>query len=200
VRKIILIFIMGITLSPAFAGVAFSHPHVFIALRLKAVFDDKGLACFNVQWEFDEMFSSMIADDYDKNQNGIFEKAEIALIKDEAFSYLANYNYFTFIKINGKAFDVKFIKNFSPRLINNKLIYEFIIPCHVTALSKFKNITVAAYDPSYYTAIFFAKKNSVSLVNPGIFKIETTIKEDKTTLIYFDMINPWALFLNFCKK
>jgi len=197
---IIIISIMSIALLTTFCEVALSHPHVFIAQRIKVVFDDKGLAGFNIQWKFDDMFASMIAGDYDKNQNGILEKNEVAAIKKESFSYLSNYNYFTFIKIDGKPFDVKFIQNFSAILNNKKLIYEFFVPCHVTATSNFKHITVAAYDPSYYSAIFFAEKDSASLDNSEAFEVKTAIKEDKSTLIYYDMINPWALFLDFRTK
>ena len=189
---------MGITLLTTFCEVALSHPHVFIVQRIKIVFDDKGLAGFNIQWKFDDMFASMIADDYGKNQNGILEKKEVALIKKEAFSYLSSYNYFTFVTISGKPFDVKFIQNFSAILNNKKLIYEFFVPCHVTATSNFKHITVATYDPSYYSAIFFAEKGSVSLDNSEAFEVKTAIRKDKSTSIYYDMINPWALFLDFC--
>ena len=198
ITTIIITSIMGITLLTTFCEVALSHPHVFIVQRIKIVFDDKGLAGFNIQWKFDDMFASMIADDYDKNQNGILEKKEVALIKKEAFSYLSSYNYFTFVTIGGKPFDVKFIQNFSAILNNKKLIYEFFVPCHVTATSNFKHITVATYDPSYYSAIFFAEKGSVSLDNSEAFEVKTAIRKDKSTSIYYDMINPWALFLDFC--
>jgi len=198
-KKTILIIssIICLTLLSTFCGIARSHPHTFIVQRIKIVFDDKGLAGFKIQWNFDEMFSVMIAGDYDKNQNGILEKNEITLIKNEAFSSLAKYNYFTFIKIGEKPFKVEFIKNFTAILNNNKLSYKFFVPCHVTATNSFKHITVAVYDPSYYSAIFFAEKNPAALDNAEVFEVKTALKEDKSTSIYYDMINPWALFLNF---
>ncbi|MCD6186218.1 MAG: DUF1007 family protein [Deltaproteobacteria bacterium] len=194
---LIIASVISIILLSIFYGSAQSHPHVFIVQRIKIVFDDNGLAGFKIQWNFDDMFASMIAGDYDKNQNGTLEKNEIALIKKEAFSYLANYNYFTFIKNGKKPFTIKFTKNFSTTLKNNKLRYEFFVPFHVTATNNFKDITVAVYDPSYYSAIFFSTKNPVALDNSESFEVKTAIKEDKSTSIYYDMINPWALFLNF---
>ncbi|MBL0717016.1 MAG: DUF1007 family protein [Desulfosarcina sp.] len=198
-KKITLItfFITSFILLSTFCEIALSHPHVFIVQRIKIVFDDNGLAGFNIQWNFDDMFASMIAGDYDKNKNGTLEKNEVELIKKEAFSYLANYNYFTFIKNGKKPFTIKFIQNFSAILNNNKLRYNFFIPFHVTAANNFKDVTVAVYDPSYYTAIFFSAKNPVTLDNSEAFEVKTSIKEDKSTSIYYDMINPWALFLNF---
>jgi ABC-type uncharacterized transport system substrate-binding protein len=141
----------------------YAHPHVFIVQRINLVFDDQGLAGFKMRWGFDEMFSSMIAGDYDRNRNGRFESEEVQTVKKIAFNYIANYNYFTFIKIDGKPFEVKYIKDFVAILENNKLIYEFLVPCHVAAIDRFKEIIVATYDPSYYTAIFFAKNQPASL-------------------------------------
>ena len=77
------------------------------------------------------------------------------------------------------------------------MIYEFFIPCHVTAIKTKKKVTVATYDPSYYSAIFFAEKDPSSLENTEGFEVNTSIKMDQSTAIYYDQVNPWALFLDF---
>ena len=177
-----------------------AHPHVFIVQQLNIVFDNQGLTGFGVEWHFDEMFSSMIAMDYDQNQNSTLEPAEVAVVKEKAFSYIAEYDYFIFVKINGQSFKVKWIKNFNAILKNGRLSYHFFVPCHVKADELFKQIVIAAYDPSYYTAIFFAQKRPAFVENGDQFVIESSLKEDKSTLIYFGMINPWALFLKFRLK
>ena len=177
-----------------------AHPHVFIVQRLNVVFDNKGLSGIKVRWGFDTMFSSMIAGDHDHNRNGRLESKEVQTIKEQAFNYISNYNYFTFIKIDGKPFEVKYIKDFMAVLENNKLIYEFFVPCHVSAIGQFKEIIVATYDPSYYTAIFFAKNRPASLSFSEPYDVKSAIRQDKSTLIYYDMINPWALFIDFRLK
>ncbi len=177
-----------------------AHPHVFIVQQLNVVFDDKGLASIKVRWKFDDMFASMIAADHDVNRNGRFEANEIQMVKEKAFSFISEYSYFTFIKIDNMPFKVKFIRDFTAILENKKLAYEFIIPCHVAATSHFKKVIVASYDPSYYTAIYFTKKNPVSLTATDDFDIKTDLNEDPNTKIYFDMIHPWALFMEFRKK
>lgn len=174
-----------------------AHPHVFIAQRLKIIFDDKGLAGINAQWEFDEMFTAMIVEDYDCNRNGKFEPDEIAIIKEKAFFYIKEFSFFHFIRINTRPFRVKYIKNFQALIDDKKLIYEFFIPCHVTATNQFKKICIATYDPTYYTAIFFTQKKPFSLISAEAFNVKTAVKKDPETKIYFDMIHPWALFLEF---
>ena len=136
---------IGLLIAPP---ATYSHPHVFVVNKITIVFDDQGFSGIRVKWSFDEFFSSMIAGDYDKNRNKKLEKQEITIIKKEAFSYLANFDYFTFIKVDGKPFKVKWVKDFKAALSDGKLTYEFFIPCHVKATSAFKEITIAQYDPT----------------------------------------------------
>jgi len=177
-----------------------AHPHVFIVQRLNAVFDENGLTGIKVRWQFDDMFASMIAGDHDLNKNGQLENDEVKRVKENAFSYISEHNYFVFIKIDGKPFQVKWIRDFTAVLKDNRLVYEFLIPCHVTATERFKKITVATYDPTYYTAIYFAKKQPVSLSFADDFEVKTAIREDPATKIYFDTIHPWTLFVEFRRK
>lgn len=99
-----------------------------------------------------------------------------------------------------RSVQIKFIRDFNATLENGRLVYEFLIPCHVTATDAYKKVSVSTYDPSYYTAIFFAKNNPVSLTAADAFELKTAIREDPRTKIYFDMIHPWTLFMEFRKK
>lgn len=187
-------------LSVLFALPVLGHPHVFIAQRVDVVFDDKGLAGFRMHWKFDDMFSTMIAADHDKNKNGRLENPEVESIREKAFSYIAESNYFTFVTIDGRAFDVKYVSGFNAVLKDKTLEYIFFVPCHVSAIETAKKIKLATYDPTYYSAIFFTQNRPVTLNTAEKYEIKTAVKEDPDTLIYYDMIHPWTLFLEFCKK
>ena len=177
-----------------------AHPHVFIVQRLEVVFDEKGLSGIRICWLFDDMFASMIAEEHDRNRNGKLEPSEVKAIKEKAFSYISEYNYFTFVKIENKLFQVKFITDFNAVLKDKRIEYQFFVPCHVRAIHNVKKIAVATYDPTYYTAIYFAENRSVTLTSGDAFKVKTAIREDPSTTIYFGMIHPWTLFLEFCLK
>jgi len=183
-----------------FPSISLSHPHVFVVNRVIFVFDKDGLAGIRLSWNFDDFFSSMIAMDYDKNHNGSFEASEISLIKKEAFDYLANSDYFTFIKIDNKPFKVKYVCDFVPKLKDGKLSYNFFVPCHVKALSNFKKVVIAVYDPSYYSAVFFGKNNPVSIEKGSRFKTDWKIAENIKETYYYDQIHPVELIFNFCFK
>ena len=188
-----LLIILGTT------ATAPAHPHAFIAQRTRLIFDDKGLAGFKVSWAFDEMFSAMIAEDFDANHDGNLDPAEVAVIKEKAFGYISKDQYYIHVKIQGEPFAVKYIRDFDARLENGMLFYEFLVPCHVSAGPKGKQITISPYDPEYYSALYFIEKNPVVLENDQDYQVTSEIKEDKTTSIYYNMVHPYALFIDFRK-
>jgi ABC-type uncharacterized transport system substrate-binding protein len=192
----LIVFLAGFTI----LNQAVAHPHLFIVQRLDVVFDDKGLTGIRVIWKMDDMFAEMVAEDYDANRNGVLEPEEVATVKEKAFSYISEYDYFSFIKIDGAPFKVKFIKDFNAVLEDGRLQYEFTIPCHVTATGNAKRIAVSTYDPTYYTAIFFADRGPVSLTDADAYEVDASVKEDPDTKIYYDMVHPWTLFLEFKRK
>ena len=183
-----------------FVQEAAPHPHVFIVTRYTLVFDDKGLAGIRVNWRFDEYFSAMISGDYDSDQNGVIDPGENQQIEKEAFRYLKNFSYFTFIRIDKKPFETKFVRDFSASLDKNKLVYEFLIPCHVSAAPSYKEIRVAAYDPSYYSAVFFAKYNTLALEKEDKIQYKSRIAENKEETYYQGMVHPWELTFYFRSK
>ncbi|MCG8685175.1 MAG: DUF1007 family protein [Desulfobacterales bacterium] len=196
-RFLTLLFFVLLALAPE---QTFAHPHVFIEQRTTLVFDDKGFAGFRINWAFDEMFSVMIGEDFDKDQNKHLDENEVRVIKEKAFGYIAEYNYYINVKIDGKPFAVKFIKDFNATLEKGKLKYEFFIPCHVTAVNADKQIILSPYDPEYYSAIYFPDIRHISLENTGPFIVETRSERDMSTLIYYETVNPLAIFLTFRQK
>ena len=177
-----------------------SHPHVFVVNKIILIFDDQGFSGIRVNWSFDEFFSSMIAGDYDKNRNKKLEKPEIAMIKKEAFSYLANSDYFSFIKIDGKPFKVKWVTDFSASLSDGKLSYEFFIPCHVQASSTYREVIISQHDPTYYSAVFFGKNKPVRIEAGPNFETSFRIAENLKESYYYGMVHPVEVILKFRLK
>ena len=178
----------------------FAHPHVFIDNTVTIVFDHCGLTGIRVKWVFDEMFSSMIIHDYDTNKDSTFSHDEIEKIKNGAFSNLKSYNYFTYLKINGEEFIVKYVKDFSADLNSNKVVYNFFIPCHVSATSSYKEIKLSMYDSTYYTDIMLANQNPVSFVNTSLIEYRYEIQDNTKKAFYYGQVFPQEIILTFKKK
>ncbi|THB66366.1 MAG: DUF1007 family protein [Desulfovibrio sp.] len=140
---------------------ASAHPHVFLEAEVTFVFDDEGLAGIRHRWVFDEMFTATILDIVDLNRNGTIDPDEVSVTQQEAFSNLENYDYFMAIHINGERFNVEWVTDFTAEVRDDgKLIYGFLVPCHVAAHSDPKEIKVAVYDETFYVFIAYGDGNS----------------------------------------
>ena len=196
-RKIILATIVPVILLFAALSESSAHPHVFIANRFRIVFDDDGVAGIRVKWVFDKYFSQMIADEFDIDHDGALNSSEIAVIEKGAFSNLANYDYFTFVRINGNPFKVKFVRDFKSTLKDGVLSYEFLIPCHVKADKTVKELRVSPYDPSYYTLVLFAETDPVTLINYNDFSVDHKIWKNTQESYYDGQVNPYEMVMKF---
>jgi len=183
-----------------FPDASSSHPHVFIQNTLRIVFDQQGLAGVQVTWVFDEFFSSMIADEFDSNHNNTLEKSEIDAVKKGAFANLAKFDYFSFIKIDGKPFKVSYIQDFTAALAGGKLIYEFMIPCHVTAGTTFKKFIISQYDPTYYSRVAFAKDRPIILEGASSFEVRHRISKNLKEAYYYGQVHPVEAIVTFKRK
>jgi ABC-type uncharacterized transport system substrate-binding protein len=177
-----------------------SHPHVFIQNSLRIIFNQQGLAGVRVKWVFDEFFTSMIADEFDKNHNNKLEKPEIIDIEKGAFANLVKFNYFSFIKINGKAFMVEYVRDFSASLAGGNLIYAFVIPCHEEAITTFKEVVISQYDPTYYTRVAFAKDRPVSMEGGSAFEVSYRISKNMKEAYYYGQVHPVEVILKFRRR
>jgi len=156
-----------------------AHPHLFIESSLIIHFDEKGLAGIEETWVFDEMFSASVIDDQDKNQDGKFDEAETAVIKEEAFDNLKDFDYFTYIRINGEPFAPEYVKGFKPSIEKDKLVYNFYVPCHVSASVANKKIEVSIFDTSYFTAVTMLDEKPALQGTPDAFEVSTLMYRNK---------------------
>jgi len=195
IKKLIVVLIF-VTIT----NVIWSHPHIFIEQKIGIIFDKNGIEGFTLHWTFDEMFTSIISVDYDKNKNGVLEESEVKLVEKEAFSFVADYNYFFYATIAGESYQATEVKNFSAEFVNQKVVYSFFVPCPIIAKSDDSEIIIYTYDPSYYSAILFAEKEPTFLTNAAPFDIKCSIMEDTQKSLFYGIGHPWALVINFKKK
>ncbi len=174
-----------------------SHPHVFIDYTVNFVFDQNGVAGIETQWIFDEMYSSMLIQDYDVDKDGRFNSSEIKTAKQDAFSNLKNYNYFVYITIDSKCFEVKSVENFSVDVRDNRVVYRFFIPCVVPATPSYKKIEICMYDETYYVDLLPLGDDPVRFTNKGNIDYEVKVFEDTKESRDYGEIYPYSIRLKF---
>ncbi len=148
-RRIVLVLIMTTLLSMG-AQPARAHPHVWVDYAIEARFDATGLVGFQHRWTFDEMFSSQIMEMFDADADGVFSAGEIEEVRQGAFEYLSEYDYFIQIKINGSPFHVASVTDFRATIQGHQVVYDFFVPCAVPASVEPKTVHLLVADMEYF--------------------------------------------------
>src|ERR1700754_1984540 len=110
-KRYTLILAGSLCLAPA---AAFAHPHIFVEARLEVVAAPDGTIkeLHNV-WRFDEVFSSSVLMDFDKNTNLKLDPDELKEVGETVRTSLADFDYYTTLTDNGKP-----VKVAKPDVIN----------------------------------------------------------------------------------
>ncbi|MDI7860451.1 DUF1007 family protein [Rhizobiaceae bacterium n13] len=151
--------LLGLTvLAP---GLAFAHPHIFAEARLEVVGGaDGNIAELRNVWRFDEIFSSSVLMDFDKNTNLKLDPDELAEVGKTVLESLADFNYYTTITEDGKTIAVA-----RPDVINvdyqdGQLLMFFAVKPS-TAMPIKGKLTFGVYDPTMYAAMDFASDDDL---------------------------------------
>lgn len=193
----------------------YSHPHTFIDSRIEFEFNSKGMQGIWVDWLFDEMFSATIKLDYDTDKNNQFSSSEIQDIRQNAFSNLKEYDYFTFIRLNKRPIDVTSVQSFSALIEGSRLRYRFFIPLKVTSGKSENNLALVQFDQSFYVNIALQKTAPVVVNSTKNQHIAVSVQQSlsqikgynqeylntvKDAILFNDSIKPFEISLSFKEK
>lgn len=163
---------------------ALVHPHVFAEARLDVVLsaDHRSIAALRHLWRFDELFSSTVLMEFDKNSDLKLDDAELKEVANTIKASLAEYNYFQMVTLDGKDIKMKAPPEIVASFDNNQLIVLFEDqpqePIKLTG-----KIDLGVYDPTFYTAIDFADDANLSVKDLPTSCARTVVRPDPDTAI-----------------
>ncbi|MFN3717647.1 MAG: DUF1007 family protein [Rhizobium rhizophilum] len=181
----------------AFASPALSHPHIFAEARVEIVATDDGMLkeLRNV-WRFDDIFSSSVLMDFDKNSDLKLDHGELSEIANTIRDSLGDYSYFTFITKDGASSDVARPEIFNVDFKDNQLLVFFVAKPK-TPMKIGGRMTIGVYDPTLYTAIDFAKdEDMVAEGKPFEACTHKVVRPDPDQVIAQNQSNLTEAFFN----
>lgn len=152
--------LFGVTVQTAAA-----HPHVLIETRTEVLFNAQGqvVGITNI-WDFDDAFSAYAIQGYDSKGDGNPSREDLQPFAEINLQSLAEYGYFTRIKVGGVAVTFGHPKEYYDVFANEKLTLHFTLPLAKPLDLHGKTLEVDVYDPAYFAAITFAKQTPVTLL------------------------------------
>ena len=154
---------IAICLASTIAAPAMAHPHVWVAARATVLFDKEGrITGIRHDWAFDEMYSAFATQGLGKDGKPPTREELQPLAKTNIES-LAEFDYFTFAREAGKKAAFQEPSDYWLDADEKK-----VVSLHFTVLLKepiaaSKVFSFQVYDPSYFVAFGFEKKDPVAL-------------------------------------
>ena len=142
-------------------GVANAHPHVFAEARLALAVDNTStVTSLRHFWRFDELFSSTVMLEFDKDSDLQLNNAEMQAVSETVYASLAEYNYFQIVTVDGKDVLMSPPSSLKAAFDKDQLTISFESkPKEPLKLSG--KVDFGVYDPSFYTAIDFVKDDDI---------------------------------------
>lgn len=174
-------FLLLLLCVPAFVV---AHPHMQFSSSADFVWEGKKLSGVYLEWVFDSYFSADIIHGYDRNRDGLFDTAETRAVYEGAFTYLKNYNYFTFISQKERREMPKTVEQFSATQKDGRLIYRFFVDLSSWAPG---TIRFAVYDYTFFCNVRYPDKNPVTLrYDTSQVTPSWEIRENRDNPVYYD--------------
>ncbi|MCX8569803.1 MULTISPECIES: DUF1007 family protein [Hyphomicrobiales] len=141
------------------------HPHVFAEARLDVMLNpDKTVKSLRHLWRFDDLFSSTVLMEFDKNSDLKLDDAELAEVSKTVFESIGEFNYFQVVTSDGKDVAMKPPANLMATFEDQQLIILFETePKEPLKLSG--KLDFGVYDPTFYTAIDFTDDANMTVAD-----------------------------------
>lgn len=136
---------------------AWAHPHVWVTVESTLVYEKGGFSGFKHKWTFDEFYSAMAVEGLDKNNDGKYDRKELAELAQVNVTALKDFGYFTFPTLSGQSLKVADPRDYWLEYENGILALHFTLPLETPVLTEAKGFTFAVYDPSFFIAFDLAK-------------------------------------------
>ncbi|MBV2144296.1 DUF1007 family protein [Falsochrobactrum sp. TDYN1] len=147
-----------------------AHPHVFAEARLElSIAPDGTVEKLAHVWRFDDIFSSTVLMEFDKNGDLQLDNNELNDLAHVINGSIAEFKYFQTVLVDGK--DVKMARpnDLAADFIDNHLLIVFSSkPEKPLKLEPGHTVSFGVYDPTFYTAIDYV--NDSEMVVTGLPK------------------------------
>lgn len=203
-KKILSGCFLTLVLSCISLSQANAHPHVFVEANIEVVRDDEGrFVQLRHVWRFDEIFSATTVFDFDEDGDDTLSKEELAVLTSTVKESISEFDFFTALRINGKAVEFYEPDELKAYYENDQLI--MLMEVEVAKPYDFSEgpVRVSVSDTSFYVAFDYDVKNisiegpsdacATSVVHPDFDKLYASDSLSLTEAFFDDPTNTKSL-------
>lgn len=192
-RRAAVIFLAGCLACLPAPRPAASHPHVWILVVVTFVFDGERLTGVRHRWTFDDLFSAYLSKEFNRNSNDRLEPEEQESLRTNAFANLAQFGYFSHLRLNGQPVELAQAMEFTAALEDGSVVYEFSLPLPTPATPHDTTIEFSVYDASYFVDVILDENDAVRFAGIASGACQFAVRDDPARTYYFNLIVPQTI-------
>jgi ABC-type uncharacterized transport system substrate-binding protein len=160
------------------AGPSAAHPHVWVSVESTVVYEKGAVAGLKHRWTFDELYTSMAIQGLDANNDGKYDRQELAELAKVNMEGLKEFGYFTHAKLGDAELELSEPADAWLEHKDGILALHFMLPLAKPVLAEAEGFTFVVTDPSYFIAFEMAKDKPVALAGaPAGCVAKTSVPE-----------------------
>ena len=99
---------------PALLGAtpARAHPHVWVTTQTTVLYENGTIVGLRHKWSFDDFYTSMALQGLDINNDGVYDRSELAELAKVNIDGLKEFDYFTIVKLGGETLKFQIPRDF----------------------------------------------------------------------------------------
>jgi len=179
-------------------GPALAHPHVWVTGTASFQIEETKLTGIGMRWQFDAFFSQVLGADFDTNADGTFDATETQAMKDQVFTSLKDYDYFTHLRTDTSNTEQTFtqVENFAISDDKGEMIFSFDLilanPIDPTA----ESVGLSLYDPTIYVDLILGGNKPVEFAGAGELQCNLEYRQGDEINSQSYFITPQEVWLN----
>ncbi len=139
------------------AGAAQAHPHVWVTAKTQLVYADGKVTGVRHAWSFDPDYSAFVTQGLDADKDGTLSPAELAGLAATNTENLAEFGYFTKLKVAGKEQAFAEPREPAMHMDGKALTLTFLLPLKTPAAPGRGVAALEVYDPTFFVSFGFAE-------------------------------------------
>lgn len=172
-----------------------AHPHVWVVAQSAYRIESERVVAVEVALRFDELLSASLVADFDRDRNGVFSPAETALLEREAFAGLAELDWLSRLRVDGRPARLHPPSGFAAELRSGIVTYRFerrlVEPVDPRAAS----LALTVADPSWYVDVVLDPENPARLLGEAPNGCEVGFEPDTSLANLVSPVPPVATTL-----
>lgn len=135
-----------------------AHPHAWIDVKVKVLFDDRGrIFALEETWLFDPLYPAFSLDGVKRDKDGAPDQQTIKALMRENMKNIKEYNYLTEVESSGVKAAFSGVRDIRSGHENKRLRLAFTLLLETPLEAAKAPVQYAVFDPTYYIEMLHAE-------------------------------------------